>query len=1202
MKILFVCFPYSVHAARYVGLLKGQGWDIHVFPAQDFDALHVAFDDVTYWPATTDRFIPVGGQEIRVDRKSKAYRNRLSRPDAPLADYLEDVLKEGEFDIVHSMEFQHASYLAHKAVTAVANPPIWIATNYGSDIYLYGRQPEHEHRIRAVLSDADFYAAECRRDVPLARDLGFSGRLFSLVPNSGGIDLAQAARCSSPGPTSQRRAIAVKGYQHFAGRALTVLEVLDRDPDLVRGYEVNVYAPSTDVAEAAISLGARHRLDVIVWPEQAPHEEILRLHGRSRVSIGISLSDGISTSFLEAMAMGALPIQSDTACANEWIVDGSGGILVDPRDHSAIAEALRRALSDDAFVDRAAEQNALNIKARADSRKIGEQLVRAYSVLELEVQERRRHRLASEALRVQHPRLTVITPTYNRADYLGETIDSVLSQSFRDFTFIIIDDGSQDETAAVIARFSDERIKFFRHDNVGEVRTVNRGLRMVESEYFTVVNSDDPLLPGSFAEMIQALDSHPDRLMAYPDWIVTGPAGEELSTVRLPPYDARTLITLNSISLGPGAVFRSTALDSVGLRNPLLRYSADLDYIHRLSLLNEPLHVAQVLATHRTHPSSGIVASKGARMASEVALLRDTYGRHPANPQSKTVDSQGYVNGRMAAAHTAADFRTASRLILRAFLRYPVLAISRLFLEQADYEILFRAFPDSPSRLQAAAAQIDKAWRGGSRIATVNPSIRAFLHDPIACLQFLKLHGEAAISSRIRGLEALPSTLAHSVSERDRRTALEEQLVSALSMADQGDVGSLRTLIGQILVEQYPSVESWTRLGESQQAAGRAELAAASFEEARRRLLGATNPALLLLEGEARSRAGDSDSAINLMQEFVRTEPNYPLGRYYLASCLANSGRLAEASEIFSQNISIGLQDGRSTTTGIIDLHKAADLTAEDSRPFPIPRELGPFVGLREPKNVTFVLFVSCDETYFSLFFEPVLRSFQVHAATPFLVHLHVINPSPSTSAAAAALGENLGVPVNVTWEFTALAEREEEERRTYLSCARYIVAGQLRRVYRNPIVITDMDQTLRGPIQSLLERAATADVSLLYFPQAEFNFLSTISASVFVASPTHAAQRFLDHVGAYILEQLHKNLWAWHLDQAALNAVRLLEADLSVNCLPPEIMESRNYVPKVDVQEPALFWSVTYSVKDNAKKLSHPELAIYRDGVSAMG
>src|SRR5207244_9022484 len=90
-------------------------------------------------------------------------------------------------DIVHSLEFQRAGY-----PTLAARPyagrsfPTWIVTNWGSDIYLFGRLAAHIPRIKAVLATCDFYSCECQRDVQLAKELGLKGETLPIFPNSGG--------------------------------------------------------------------------------------------------------------------------------------------------------------------------------------------------------------------------------------------------------------------------------------------------------------------------------------------------------------------------------------------------------------------------------------------------------------------------------------------------------------------------------------------------------------------------------------------------------------------------------------------------------------------------------------------------------------------------------------------------------------------------------------------------------------------------------------------------------------------------------------------------------------------------------------------------------------------------------------------------------------------------------------------------------
>jgi glycosyltransferase involved in cell wall biosynthesis len=112
--------------------------------------------------------------------------------------------------------------------------------------------------------------------------------------------------------------------------------------------------------------------------DRVRREDMLRLHGQERIAIGLSISDAISTSLLEALVMGSFPIQSRTSCAYEWIECGRTGFLVDPEDPQRIADSIRRAIADDALVDRAAELNLETAAAKLDDAKIQPQVVAMY--------------------------------------------------------------------------------------------------------------------------------------------------------------------------------------------------------------------------------------------------------------------------------------------------------------------------------------------------------------------------------------------------------------------------------------------------------------------------------------------------------------------------------------------------------------------------------------------------------------------------------------------------------------------------------------------------------------------------------------------------------------------------------------------------------------------------------------------------------
>jgi glycosyltransferase involved in cell wall biosynthesis len=266
----------------------------------------------------------------------------------------------------------------------------WIATNWGSDIYLFGRLAEHTPKIREVLATCDYYSCECERDVALARSYGFSGKVLPVFPNTGGFDLEKVSKLRQPGPTSERRLIMLKGYHGWAYRGLVGLRALERCADLLKGYTVAIYLGfSPEIKIAAELFMHSTGLPVIMIP-YVSHDEMLRYHGQARVSIGVNISDSISTSFLEALVMGSFPIQTYTSCANEWIEDGKTGILIPPEDPDVIEKAIRRALTDDDLVNRAAEENWKTAIERLDHKKLKSMVVDFYNTVFRETEDIRK--------------------------------------------------------------------------------------------------------------------------------------------------------------------------------------------------------------------------------------------------------------------------------------------------------------------------------------------------------------------------------------------------------------------------------------------------------------------------------------------------------------------------------------------------------------------------------------------------------------------------------------------------------------------------------------------------------------------------------------------------------------------------------------------------------------------------------------------
>jgi glycosyltransferase involved in cell wall biosynthesis len=408
VKILLVAMVDSIHTARWIEQIADQGWDIHIFPSVVTYKVHPQLKNITiYRPDGRKLVIKEHGlTNNRVAQEVKVNSIKLQRKDGLLGrlanlffkaspvfkellvtlfsrfgvSQLNRIIRKVQPDIIHSLEFQHAGYLTLKVKNQYTGKfPTWITTNWGSDIYLFGRLAKHEVKIREVLAECDFYSCECHRDVKLAREFGFTGQVLPVFPNAGGFDFSNIEKLQQPGPASARRKIMLKGYQGWAGRALVGLRALERCLDVLEEYEIVIHSAKCDEVMIATELFTKKTgIKVTIVDPGQPHQEILRLHGQSRISIGLSISDGISTSFLEALVMGSFPIQSFTACADEWIEDGKTGILVHPDDPDNVEKAIRRALTEDFLIDKAAELNYETARNRLDQSSLKIKVINLY--------------------------------------------------------------------------------------------------------------------------------------------------------------------------------------------------------------------------------------------------------------------------------------------------------------------------------------------------------------------------------------------------------------------------------------------------------------------------------------------------------------------------------------------------------------------------------------------------------------------------------------------------------------------------------------------------------------------------------------------------------------------------------------------------------------------------------------------------------
>ena len=372
-RVLAIGMFDSVHFVGWLSHFRDEELEFLLFPSSPHRRLHPQLLELTRsgHKATFRLAKGMAFLSLPLWIVDKIFSNLLR------ASLVRNLVRSFQPDFIHCLEFQNAGYIAARAMGWVSKPkPLLVATNYGSDIYWFSRDPKHSKLISELLAQVDRYAAECGRDVELARQLGFSRDVMPVLPNAGGFTRSQLG--GELLPVDKRKLIMVKGYHGWVGRAHIALQALESISAELQDYEIVVYSCNLSTKRLATRLAKRTGLKITAHSKGAlSHDEMFEKFSQALIYVGLSLSDGISTSMLEAMAMGAIPVQTSTACCDEWFSET--GVAIHNLDAEEVSQGIRRAI-DLALTTDSAAKNRETIRARASREEIAKQALAFYQL------------------------------------------------------------------------------------------------------------------------------------------------------------------------------------------------------------------------------------------------------------------------------------------------------------------------------------------------------------------------------------------------------------------------------------------------------------------------------------------------------------------------------------------------------------------------------------------------------------------------------------------------------------------------------------------------------------------------------------------------------------------------------------------------------------------------------------------------------
>jgi glycosyltransferase involved in cell wall biosynthesis len=231
------------------------------------------------------------------------------------------------------------------------------------------------------------------------------------------------------------------------------------------------------------------------------------------------------------------------------------------------------------------------------------------------------------------PQVDVIVPAYNAQKYLAAAIESVMAQTFEDWRIVLVDDGSTDNTAEVVAPFLPQlgsKLLYIKQANAGLPAARNAAIRNSSSEFLALLDADDIWLPWRLEESLKAFAGRPQVGLVYGFNARIDPNGSVIDTFaskqryaegRIAPYIYMRRVNLNC----PTITFRRRCVDEVGLFDESLRATEDRDLWLRIALKYEVALVPKVLAHYRVSPNA-MTTDSDRMLKAQLQFIEKHYG------------------------------------------------------------------------------------------------------------------------------------------------------------------------------------------------------------------------------------------------------------------------------------------------------------------------------------------------------------------------------------------------------------------------------------------------------------------------------------------------------------------------------------------------------------------------------------------------
>ena len=207
------------------------------------------------------------------------------------------------------------------------------------------------------------------------------------------------------------------------------------------------------------------------------------------------------------------------------------------------------------------------------------------------------------------PLVSIITPSFNQARFLEETINSVLEQDYSNIEYIIVDGGSSDGSLEIIQRYTDRLAWWISEPDQGQTDAINKGFAQAKGEILAWINSDDTYLPHAISEVVAYLGANPEIGMVYGDTSLINKEGQVMGKFPARQTDYRRLRQGYVHIPQQASFFRANLWQQVGPLDPTFYFAMDYDLWVRLARIAPLRYYPRLWANFRLHGTGKSVVS-----------------------------------------------------------------------------------------------------------------------------------------------------------------------------------------------------------------------------------------------------------------------------------------------------------------------------------------------------------------------------------------------------------------------------------------------------------------------------------------------------------------------------------------------------------------------------------------------------------------